>query len=386
MKVELAWLADATTFPYQLDARAAGGALEVRGYVANEAVKAHALEVARRHTALPVTDALKVYPGLVPRTAGVPSQTLEEGASRVLADKMGERARTFDVKAGANGQVTVAGSVLSVEEKLAVSRCLRRLRGCTAVANRLAVVPVKHEGRLLTRVTADGKQVADGRTWSEEGEGPDPSLLPQARVASDAGKVRPALTGPRLPPDSTQVGEGSPASPVSQVSSTAPAPPPASPGAAWAWGDSTYAPAVRPQVSALQPNGGDLPPVTLPAPGSVSPYAPPAGGSRGGTLPEAGARSPYTTSGVVLMEEEPQPVLLSQTTVLAMTRLRQRVKMVCGRMARDVQVVVLPDRSMRVVVQVDDAAAEKQLRPRIMELTELASPTVRLEIQTLGRD
>src|SRR5947209_4234735 len=74
IKVELAWLGDATTFPYQLDAHATGAGLEVRGYVANEAVKAHALEVARRHTALPVTDALKVYPGLVARTAGVPAQ------------------------------------------------------------------------------------------------------------------------------------------------------------------------------------------------------------------------------------------------------------------------------------------------------------------------
>src|SRR5262249_32101015 len=137
MKVELAWLADATTFPYQLDAHANGAALEVRGYVANEAVRAHALEVARRHTALPVADALKVYPGLVSRAAGVSAQTLEEGAARMLADKMGGRARTLEVKAQANGQVAVTGSVLSVEEKLAVSRHLRRLRGCTAVANRL---------------------------------------------------------------------------------------------------------------------------------------------------------------------------------------------------------------------------------------------------------
>jgi hypothetical protein len=85
-------------------------------------------------------------------------------------------------------------------------------------------------------------------------------------------------------------------------------------------------------------------------------------------------------------EEPPQPVMLSQVSVLAMTRLRQRVKMVSGRLARDVQVVVLPDRGMRVIVQVDDEATEKQLRPRIMELPELASSTVQLEMQTLVRD
>jgi hypothetical protein len=86
------------------------------------------------------------------------------------------------------------------------------------------------------------------------------------------------------------------------------------------------------------------------------------------------------------MEEEPQTVVLSRTTALALTRLRQRVKMVCGRMARDVQVIALPDRGMRVVVRVEDEAVEKQLRPRIMELPELASPAVELGIQAPGSD
>src|SRR5262249_46403678 len=161
---------------------------------------------------------------------------------------------------------------------LAVSRCLRRLRGCTAVANRLAVVAVQHDGQMRTRVTADGKHVVDGR--ASTGDGEDPTVLPQVVQASDARRTGPQLPAPRLPSDP---------SPVTQGSSAAPATPPPTPGATRAWGESTYAPAVRPQGPARQSN----------------PY-PPAGA--GGTKP------PYTTSGVVLMEEEPQqPVVLSQT-------------------------------------------------------------------------
>src|SRR6266481_5035464 len=57
MKVELAWLADATCFGHRLEAHVAGTTLEVRGTVPDEKVHLHALRVARQNCFLPVVDA-----------------------------------------------------------------------------------------------------------------------------------------------------------------------------------------------------------------------------------------------------------------------------------------------------------------------------------------
>src|SRR5438094_4578556 len=43
IRVELAWLADSTTFPYFLEAKVEGSALSVRGFVPNKNVRAQAM-------------------------------------------------------------------------------------------------------------------------------------------------------------------------------------------------------------------------------------------------------------------------------------------------------------------------------------------------------
>src|ERR1700730_11690450 len=46
MLIELAWLADPVTFPYYLEARVEGSALQVRGFVPGTSVRDQALKVA----------------------------------------------------------------------------------------------------------------------------------------------------------------------------------------------------------------------------------------------------------------------------------------------------------------------------------------------------
>jgi hypothetical protein len=60
LRVSLAWLTDAATFPHALTARVRGDSLEAAGAVPDAAVKEVALKLARQHTALPVVDALEV--------------------------------------------------------------------------------------------------------------------------------------------------------------------------------------------------------------------------------------------------------------------------------------------------------------------------------------
>src|SRR5262249_30606075 len=77
IQVELGWMADPFTFPYRLEAKANGGALEVRGVVPSEAVRQRALRIAREGCPLKVTDGLKVYPRWNLPGTGVPPRGVE---------------------------------------------------------------------------------------------------------------------------------------------------------------------------------------------------------------------------------------------------------------------------------------------------------------------
>jgi hypothetical protein len=183
MKVEMAWLADAATFAYPLSARCTGNALEVRGYLPSDVVKQRALEVARRTTHLTVMDALRVHPSLATRSPADISEALRHGALDLLTAGFGDRVRAFTIEAAPDGQLTISGSVGSVEEKLFVSTRLRQLPGCTCVINRLAVVPVQRDGRAMILVSADGSyslpHAADPRGMTPSPQTPpEPAPLP----------------------------------------------------------------------------------------------------------------------------------------------------------------------------------------------------------------
>src|SRR5437870_9891315 len=63
-KVELAWLADAVTSPWRLEARTVGGTVEVHGQVTNEIVLGHALRIAHAESGMPVVSKVQLNPTL----------------------------------------------------------------------------------------------------------------------------------------------------------------------------------------------------------------------------------------------------------------------------------------------------------------------------------
>ncbi len=193
MKVEMAWLADPATFGCPLAARTVDGNLEVHGFVPRRELMDRALRTARAHTRLPVVNVLQVRGDLAPRETGVDGDAVRQGAVEVLNEGFGMAARGFEIRAGDDGRVTVNGSVNSVEEKLAVSRRLRKVRGCTCVSNYLQISPVMREGRMVTQINAAGTLVVPGQVLCLDGSGQD-SATPPAGVLTFAVPPAPAVT------------------------------------------------------------------------------------------------------------------------------------------------------------------------------------------------
>jgi hypothetical protein len=197
MRVELALLGDPATFGHTLGCKHTGAGMEVRGFVPDDIVRAQALEIARQHCDVPVVDKLQVNGSLALRTVPAPADELSWSAKALLAEALGRDAAGVEVRAAAGGRVVVSGACGSYEEKLAVSRALRGLRGCCcAVDNFLTVRPVVRGGRLVALVTADGSMTV-------------------AASGADAAPVRtvrnPVDPAPAVPPAAPSVPPSKPA-------------------------------------------------------------------------------------------------------------------------------------------------------------------------------
>ena len=116
IKVELGWLANPATFPYQLRAQAQGATLEIHGYVLNDAVREQALRVARETSKLIVVDVPKPYPNLVVNLRSASAEELRSLSVSLLAEAFGEQASHFEIKTTATGQITVSGTILCTKK------------------------------------------------------------------------------------------------------------------------------------------------------------------------------------------------------------------------------------------------------------------------------
>jgi osmotically-inducible protein OsmY len=126
MEVEVAWLADAVTFPYFLEARVEGSTLSVRGFVPDKAVREQALKLARQYAAYTVADALKEHPSLLVRPTTDAPAHLQTAVAAVLRDALPRQHQNIQVQCAADGTVTLRGTLTSAEEKHTASVALRR--------------------------------------------------------------------------------------------------------------------------------------------------------------------------------------------------------------------------------------------------------------------
>jgi osmotically-inducible protein OsmY len=424
MRVELAWHADLATFSYELVARINGDHIEIRGYVPNEAIKEKALSIARKHTPFPVVDKLKLMPNLAARSVGRPAEEVKDEAAKLLAEKLGNEARSFDIKVTNVGEVALTGTVHSVEEKLAASHLLRQVHGCGCVANHLAVASELRNGRMITAVTRDGKETiggklpdleavveADGYTIESQPMLVTPAPMgghvplgqPVKRTVPLKSAEKTPLSLDAIPAPTTPVPlalppkEGTDLTPPWLAPPSPAKPTPAQPttlpstkrkpaldntttGKSEFASDPLAAPDLPPSWSRKAPSIGsknsEFATVGHEPESKIVPAA-----SRT-EMPTAKPNKPaaYEATGMVFFDDEPRPALPpSQAVPMAPATLKQRVESICGKQARSVQVIVEPDSSLRVKVTLTDPQQERALTERILAMPEMMSPRVHLE-------
>ncbi|MCI0743059.1 MAG: hypothetical protein L0Y72_28860 [Gemmataceae bacterium] len=133
--VELAWLNDPVTFPYFLEAHVVGPSLVVRGAVPSAAVRVRAAQVAQLMCPLTVRDMMQERAGLAVRPTPRSPEQLKSAVESHLREAFPDLHDQWTVQCGNDGAVELKGHIESLEQKLALSQCLRRLHGCTRAVN-----------------------------------------------------------------------------------------------------------------------------------------------------------------------------------------------------------------------------------------------------------
>jgi hypothetical protein len=260
MKVELALLGDAGTFSCGLMAHQEGEALQIRGFVPNEAIRDRALAVARGATSFPIADGLKIHPRLAMRSAGVSPEILQQAVADALRKAFPEVADGLAVKTTITGQVTVAGTAHSFEEKLEISRHLRCVSGCMCVNNQVNV-PGMPAATPNMNITAEGQQKVPTETLGQPQAvtAPNPMNTPATLLPAAPATQAPQMQVPAAIPQGT----GAPA--VDPLTSPPPAPGNPAPAAQPA-APQTLPPSVPPATPPAQQAQPPAPPAATPVP------------------------------------------------------------------------------------------------------------------------
>ena len=185
IEVELAWLADRLSFPYQRAAHVGEAGLEVRGYVPSATVRDHALHLARQVSPLPVVDRLHVHANLAESPVHCQAVVLQQCVAETLRAAFANQVAGMQASCNAQGQVTVTGWISSDEEKLAVSHQLRRIPGLDDLAEARGLLPdgAGRPAAVFELRTVDGEQKADDL-------GEDDGAAAQARGAQKGAECR----------------------------------------------------------------------------------------------------------------------------------------------------------------------------------------------------
>ncbi|HEV3447774.1 MAG TPA: BON domain-containing protein, partial [Gemmataceae bacterium] len=139
IKTQLAWLANPGTFPYALKAQVKGSSMEVSGTLPTASLHAEAVRIARDECGLPVKDNIATNAHATVPPTSKPAQVLSRDINNTLAEAMPRLFDGMTISVWMRGQVVLKGTVATLEDKLAASRCLQGVAGCSCVVNQLQV-------------------------------------------------------------------------------------------------------------------------------------------------------------------------------------------------------------------------------------------------------
>lgn len=204
MKVHIEFLADPSISATDLTPSIKNGTMVIKGNVNNNAIAENAIALASRLTTLKVASEVKSWPFPSIKPSKVPVETLQAGANKVATTELLIAYPKVSVSVSPDGSIIATGPVVTLEDKLEISKRLRKIPGCLRVVNKIVVQPMRMGNETVTMVNKDGTKWILGKdqvlastptTESKPNSKPAPAIEITTALASSkpATQVAPVI-------------------------------------------------------------------------------------------------------------------------------------------------------------------------------------------------
>ena len=163
MRIHIEFIADPLISTTDIYPSFKNGKMILSGNVNNNTVANNAVALASRLTTCKVVSEIRIWPVSFNKTTKVPVETLQANTNKVVSDEFQTAYPKLSTAVSADGSIIVSGPVVTLEDKLEISKRLRKVTGCQRVVNKMTVQPMRMGKETVTMVNKDGTKWIVGK-------------------------------------------------------------------------------------------------------------------------------------------------------------------------------------------------------------------------------
>ena len=163
MRVHIAFIADPLISATDISPSVKNGKMVLKGNVNNNEVSNNALALASRNTTYKVISEIRTWPVSFSKTTKISVEALQANTHKLVSTELLTSYPKLSVTVPEEGCVVVSGPVVTLEDKLEISKKLRKVQGCQRVVNKMTVQPMRMGNDTVTMVNKDGTKWIMGK-------------------------------------------------------------------------------------------------------------------------------------------------------------------------------------------------------------------------------
>ena len=163
MRIHIEFLADPLISATDIAPSVRNGKMILKGNVNNNTVAINAVALASRLTTCKVISEIRTWPVSFNKTDKLSVEALQANTNKVVSTELLTSYPKLTAAVSAEGTVIVSGPVVTLEDKLEISKRLRKVAGCQRVINKMAVQPMRMGNETVTMVSKDGTKWIVGK-------------------------------------------------------------------------------------------------------------------------------------------------------------------------------------------------------------------------------
>ena len=163
MRIHIEFLADPVISATDITPSVRNGKMILKGNVNNNSVSDNAVALASRLTTCKVISEIKTWPVSFNKTAKISVEALQANINKLVSTELLTSYPKLSAAVSAEGCVIVSGPVVTLEDKLEISKQLRKVQGCQRVVNKMTVQPMRMGNETVTMINKDGTKWIVGK-------------------------------------------------------------------------------------------------------------------------------------------------------------------------------------------------------------------------------